>query len=269
MSEFVYMSSPLGSVRRPEHTGDRRCWPCTVANGLVLVAVSVAVAFVSRVAALAVLVLGAVAIAVRGYLVPYTPHFAPALGAVFPVDFHEEPGPSGSLGREADGEDVLAALVAADVIVADGETLYLTDEFRERWRREVAALRELADGRFVAAVADAAPRASGARVERRRGHTAVVVEPDTGSVTDERRLAYPVALAEVGAVRALAGRVSDPESRAAAAEPLRRFLETCPSCEGRVEETTAQQCCGAPTNPREGPQAVLACADCGERLATL
>lgn len=262
------MSSVFDAVRRPEYTGESRCWPCTVLNGLVLAVTSAGIALVDRTAALLLFALGAGLIAVRGYLVPYTPRFAPTLAAAFPFDFYEERGPSDSLGRETDGEGVLDALAEAGVIVADGEMLFLADEFREDWRAAMGTLRELDDDQFAAAVADAAPRASGARVERRRGRTDAVVEPDTGSVADERRLAYPVALAEVGAVRALGERVSDPALRAAVAEPLRTFLETCPACGGRVEETTAQQCCGAPTNPRQGPQEVLACADCGERLYT-
>jgi hypothetical protein len=262
------MLSALDAVRRQEYTGEGRCWPCTVLNGLVLAVASAGVALVDRTASLLLFALGVGLIAVRGYLVPYTPQFAPEIAARLPFDIYDERGPSDSLGTDTDGEEVLANLMEAGVVVADGETLYLADEFREDWRSEIATLRELDNDRFAAAVTDAAPRATGARVERRRGRTDAVVEPDTGSVADERRLSYPVALAEVGAVRALGERVSDPALRAAAAQPLRTFLETCPACGGAVEETTAQQCCGAPTNPRQGPQDVLACADCGERLYT-
>jgi len=262
------MSSALDAVRRREYTGERRCWPCTVLNGLVLAVTSAGLALVNRTAALLLFALGAGLIAVRGYLVPYTPQFSPALVSRLPFDVYDDRGPSDSLGRDADGEDVLAVLAEAGVVVPDGETLYLADAFREDWRSAVATLRDLDDDRLAAAVADTGPQTSGARVERRGGRTDVVVEPETGAIADERRLAYPVALAEVGAVRALGERVSDPALRAAAAEPLRMFLQTCPACGGDVEETTAQQCCGAPTNPRRGPQDVLACADCGERLYT-
>ncbi|WP_162991484.1 hypothetical protein [Halostella salina] len=278
------MSTLLDAVRRPEHTGDRRCWPCTAVNGLLLAVASVGVAVVSPPAAAAVAVVGAAAIAVRGYLVPYTPQFAPKLVAALPVDpFHggdagEAPGADGTsdalAGEEDDdgsgaaGEDVLAALVDAGVVVPDGETLYLDESFREAWRAEVETLRGMNEDALAAAAADAAPAAEEARVERVGSRRYVIIDPGTGSAVDERQLTVPVALASVGAARALADRVDDPAVRSAAAEPLRTFLERCPACDGPVEETTETRCCGGPRDPTGGPADVLACADCEERLYT-
>jgi len=264
------MSSPLDAVRRPEHTGDRRCWPCTVVNGLLLAAASVAVAAVSPPAAAAVAAVGVAAIAVRGYLVPYTPQFAPKLVAALPGGdpFHDDPGPSDSLNARTDGEAVLEALVTAGVVVPDGETLYLDESFRESWRAEIESLRGMDDDGLADAAADAAPAAEGARVERVGSRRYVIVDPGTGSAVDERQLTVPVALAAVGAARALADRVDDPAIRSAAAEPLRTFLERCPACDGPVEETTETRCCGGPRDPTGGPADVLACADCEERLYT-
>lgn len=271
------MSSLPEAVARPEHTGDQRCWPCTVVNVVVLAVVVLAVGFVNVLAAAAVAVVGAATIAVRGYLVPYTPQFAPKLVAALPVDpFHAGPdppdaatdGPSDSLSADADGEDVLAALVDAGVVVPDGETLFLDDSFRDAWRTEIATLREMDDDELAEAVADAAPRATGARVDRTRPRRYVVVDPITDSGLDRRRLTMPVAFAEAGAARALEAWIDDPALRSTAAEPLRTFLERCPACDGPVEETTDTRCCGAPLDPVEGPADVLACADCDERLYT-
>lgn len=66
-------SVPLGRLRQPEYTGDNRCWPCTIVNLLITLALVVVVAIVSPLAAAAVGLVGVVAIALRGYLVPGTP----------------------------------------------------------------------------------------------------------------------------------------------------------------------------------------------------
>lgn len=86
------MSSLLDRIREPAYTGSRRCWPCTVLNSSLL---SVGVLFVgvvvSWLAATVLAVVGALVIWLRGYLIPYTPAFAPRLatallGDSFQVD---------------------------------------------------------------------------------------------------------------------------------------------------------------------------------------
>jgi hypothetical protein len=88
------------------------------------------------------------------------------------------------------------------------------------------------------------------------------------AIATETWLSRPVAIAEVAAVGALEEFGLPMETRLAAARPLRMFLDSCPDCGGRVTETTTATCCGGVTNPRQGPQEVLACGDCGERLFT-
>lgn len=74
----------LPGLRRPEHTGVHRCWPCTVANLLILGIVSLTLARVRKSLAVTAGVVGAGAIWLRGYLVPYTPRFAPQLASLLP-----------------------------------------------------------------------------------------------------------------------------------------------------------------------------------------
>jgi hypothetical protein len=119
------MDSLSDKLRNPTHTGDRRCWPCTVVNSVLLL---VAAAFVarrrSRSLAAALGVGGAVAIAVRGYLVPYTPKFAPRLVSWLPGDRfdHGDPTPDRAprtLGAtdapaEADADDAPEASDSSD-----------------------------------------------------------------------------------------------------------------------------------------------------------
>jgi len=103
------MDRPLAEtadiVRRPEHTGERRCWPCTVVNVVLVVGAALAVARRRRLAALPVLLIGTALVYLRGYVLPGTPWFAPRLVAALPLPYdpfdHAVPGenpPRWSLG---------------------------------------------------------------------------------------------------------------------------------------------------------------------------
>ncbi|UPV74319.1 hypothetical protein M0R89_17500 [Halorussus limi] len=191
------MDSLYDRLRDPSHTGDRRCWPCTVVNVVLLL---VAAAFVARrrSRSLAAVLggVGAAAIAVRGYLVPFTPRFAPRLVSWLPGDpfGHGDPTPigasrtlgesgtpdasdrtgtddppdapaapdaSGSLGDETDAEDageaVLSALLDRGVVVADDRSVALDEEFRDAWRAEMETLRARDDDGLAAALREAGP----------------------------------------------------------------------------------------------------------------
>ncbi|WP_435177679.1 hypothetical protein [Halorussus sp. AFM4] len=281
------MAPLLDRLRNPDHTGERRCWPCTGVNAAILLAACAAVARRrSRSLAAALGVGGAAAIALRGYLVPGTPTFAPRLAARLPGDwFHggpgartspvpargdesadREPGAApdapGSLGgarTEADaGEAVLGALVEAGVVAPDGETVYLDESFRTAWREEMKRLRGMDDQRLAAALESAAPEGGVVDVVAPSGTAVGAASTGTGDrwfvVSDgsddpaaEHWLTRPVAVAEAAAVRTLADRTDlSAASRARAAGPLRTFLERCPVCDGPVEETTLVECCGGP-----------------------
>jgi hypothetical protein len=287
------MRSLYDRLRNPSYTGERRCWPCTVTNALFLLLACAGLARRrSRDLATAVGVGGAVAIALRGYLVPYTPRFAPQLVAGLPGDiFHagagggrEAPSESGSLGGDSDresGEEVLAALLERDVVVAEDETVHLAEEFREAWREEMRDVRERDDSGLANALGAAAPEGTADVVEQDGGRFGTtkrwfVVSDGSGDPAREQWLNRPVAVAEAAAVRTLAdwgdgtGRTDLPAARQAqAAGPLRTFLEACPVCDGPVEETTVVECCGGPGGTRaDAPDEVLACGDCDARLYT-
>ncbi len=122
------MDSLYDRLRDPSHTGDRRCWPCTVVNSAVLlVATAVVARRRSRLLAAGLGVVGAAAIAVRGYLVPSTPKFAPKLVSYLPGDLfdHDDPAPdraSRTLGARSgpDAADGSAASKSSDS--SDGPT---------------------------------------------------------------------------------------------------------------------------------------------------
>jgi hypothetical protein len=277
------MRSLYDRLRNPSHTGERRCWPCTVTNAALLLLGCAALARRrSRSLAVALGAVGGAAITLRGYLVPLTPRFAPRLVSVLPGDpFHadSEVGPKradapdapGSLADDGDtGEQVVAALVERDVVEPDGENLYLADDFREAWREEMKQLRGRSHEELAAALRAAAPEGTVVDAVEPGDDRWFVISDGSDDPARERWLTRPVAVAEAAAVRTLADRTDLSETgRAQAAGPLRTLLDACPVCDGPVEETTAIECCGGPGGARaDAPDEVLACTDCDARLYT-
>ena len=291
--------SVLDAVRRPEYTGENRCWPCTAVNlFLVGAAAAVAAALRRRTAAVGVALVGAAAVALRGYVVPYTPAYAPRVVAALPVS--SSPGPKAGAGsgsgpespRDADaspersdefgdvapadavdaedadtaGRRVVDALFAAGALrESDGE-LSLADDVRAARAAEMDRLRDADDDALAAAVADAAPFPATARTEYDGVTVEAAGESETETGADRSAwLTRALAIADAASVRALRDTGVDAATAARAATPLRTLLETCPLCGGRVVETTYIECCGGSGSIYETPGTpVLACDDCGE-----
>ncbi|MFC4438752.1 MULTISPECIES: hypothetical protein [Natrialbaceae] len=273
--------SAFSRIRRSRYTGENRCWPCTVVNAVLLGIASIAVAIVSPPLAVAVATLGAAGIWLRGYLVPYTPEFAPRLVAALPWDpFHDEPEAEGgsladgltadaAVERSTDGEAVLAALVENGVIEVDEETdqLFLSRSFERRWHEEMADLAAESDRNLADATASIVTEAVDRSIVTSRGRTHVVLEGESSTATDELWLQRPVAVAEVAAVYALADVGAPRELRRLAARPLCTFLETCPECEEALVEGPQHGCCGTPRSASQAPRTVLRCPSCRAQFA--
>ncbi|WP_267643452.1 hypothetical protein [Haloarchaeobius amylolyticus] len=268
--------STLERFRDDAYTGERRCWPCTVVNvGIVGLVVAAAIVLDYPVVAGVVGVVGLGAIWARGYVVPYTPRFAPQLVAALPIGsdpFHADggaqvPDEDGTLAdEEMDGETVLTRLVEAGVVVPEGEDLVLADDFYDRWHARMDAHREASAEELAGRIRDLVPGASVSVEDGARGPYVVVSQSGTASLSDAW-LTRPVAIAEVAAVEALDGTGLDEGTRLAAAEPLRTFLDVCPDCGGAVEVTTTVECCGGSAGATD-PDEVLACTECDTRLFT-
>ncbi|MFB9806261.1 hypothetical protein ACFFQF_13625 [Haladaptatus pallidirubidus] len=83
----------LKQLRKPEYTGENRCWPCTALNTVLLLLACTIITVVpkkfaplvpsSRARRLGVAsalgFIGGAAITLRGYFIPGTPHIAPRL----------------------------------------------------------------------------------------------------------------------------------------------------------------------------------------------
>ena len=268
-------------LRRPEHTGENRCWPCTAVN-VVLVAVAAAAVAVASVPVGAVgAVAGLALVWLRGYVVPGTPRFAPRLVASIPGGnalFHgadaaggDDRAPDGGSGSldpaDVDGEELLDRLLDAGVLEADGEAVAPTDEYDERWRAEMERLRD----RETASLADTAREISPATESRaiRDGDDEWVALAAEGANTiDETWLRRPVAIAEIAGYRAAEPFLSDESIRLAAARTNRMFLDACPDCGGELERGVDMPCCGGHTGPGEEPDETLVCPACEARLFT-
>lgn len=274
-------------LRRPAYTGSNRCWPCTALNLALVAAVGLMVAPLSPIVAALTVVGGVGAVALRGYVIPYTPRFAPAIADRLPWNpFHGDerglvddrrvsagiasPVADGDVSEPIeDGERVLDALVASGVVESDGDELALTPAFDERWRREIDRLRERSDEE-LADVALAVSPAKAVETVRGDGRSYVVLSDGSDDPAGESWLRRPVALAGVGAARALAAFDVPPEIRPTASDALAIFVETCPACENPLEEMLPSECCGsgrAPLGTRPDP--VLACRRCGVHFAEL
>ncbi|MDR5672918.1 Membrane associated protein with Zn zinger domain [Halalkaliarchaeum sp. AArc-CO] len=252
--------SVLERVRRPEYTGDSRCWPCTAVNTVVVGAASVLAALLWLPAALPVLLGGLLLVYLRGYVVPYTPKFAPKLVDHLPIDVGPNHGPgdgpvSDSLTADDVGPDpeaVLGELLEVCILEGD-EDLSLSESFEEDWTERMSELADADEREFLDRAAAAA-----------RGDVSAERHGDRILLAGGRDvwLSRPVAIAETAAVEALADRGIDPEVRTAAARPLRLFLKQCPDCGGTVAETTVRRCCGGPGGARRPEREVLACESC-------
>ncbi|SFR51444.1 MULTISPECIES: hypothetical protein [Halorubrum] len=265
-------------LRRSEHTGDDRCWPCTLVNVALVGAGSVALGAVSTPAiGVAAAVGGLTLVWLRGYLIPGTPRFAPGLVAAVPGGaalFDEPPagenGPpdgGGSLGTEnapGDPEDLLGRLVESGVLEVDGDTVAPTAAFDERWHAEMDRLRDSTTGELARAALAVSPAAEARPIEDEW----VALSPEDAGVVDETWLSRPVAIAEIAGYRAAESFLSDDETRLAAARTNRLFLDSCPDCGTPLERGTDMSCCGGHTGSGDEPSETLVCRECEARIYT-
>lgn len=257
--------SIVGEIRNRKHTGDQRCLPCTVVNLAILwFAVNVVVLIGTPLLAGLLLVVGLAAIWLRGYLVPFTPAFAPRLVAALPVPtawFHETEQPGSLSQTDTEEGELLALLQQAGVVETDDQRVYLEPSFEERWHEEMDRLASLSLPALAEELSSLPELSTVRPVDDGRQWLAV----------DGRTALLPrhVAVAELGAVRALAPSIESPADRLAVARPLREFLADCPVCDTPFEESSEVSCCGGYTKPREAPKTTLVCPDCEQRFLRL
>lgn len=267
-----YLSESLDRLRQPEYTGENRCIPCTVLNGVIAIAVAaigaVAVTGVAGLpaglgtGALLGLVFAAL-IGLRGYLVPGTPWIT----ETYVPDrvlrwFDKEPGATGGpLSTEVDVERVLLR-AGAVAECPDRDDLCLEAEFQNAWNDRIARLQDSETShRDLATVLDVgADRLS----FEEYGDAFVAYLDERKAGQWESQAAY---LADVAAAEVFRERFDEWEDMAVRArstvlDGLRLFLERCPGCGGSVslDQDVVASCC------RSIDVVAVTCQECGARL---
>lgn len=256
-------------IRRPAHTGENRCWPCTTVNlGIVGLAALWLYRRNHRVASLAVAAIGVAAVTVRGYVVPYTPSFAPRLVEALPIpddvfakaDRRDIPESASLAESELDGTTVLRELAAAGAVEADGDLIRPTAAVDSAWREAMDRLSTESLDVLARDAADTVPTIDDAEP---------YVDDGEWVVVDGGLVARPVVVAELAAYLALDESVTDQRVRLAGARAFRMFLEDCPVCGTTLTESSAVSCCGGYTDPQTAPEDILVCPSCEQRLFTM
>lgn len=269
-SVFARMFSQF---RQPEHTGENRCIPCTIANvAIAAIGSAVLVRRSKRLGAWAFVVsLGTIHL--RGYLVPGTP----ALTKWYVPDrllrwFEHEPSTlsttesgkrvaDASKSMPVDPEGIL--LEARAVTPCEDDTdLCLTTEFEACWREQQRTvrdrshdentIREMLDTRDDRIVFEQYGDALLARAE----NDVIGQWPTTAAVVAD------VASAAVLAQRYPEWTVLTPAQRVRVLTSLRVFLDTCPLCDGpvRIGQDVVESCC------RSYDVVRVACQNCDTQL---
>ncbi|WP_410767030.1 hypothetical protein [Haloferax sp. DFSO60] len=253
--------SIVDSLKRPEYTGQNRCLPCTVVNSAIIAVVAFALGILWIPVGLVVLVVGAVAVYLRGYVVPGTPEFAPrlveaaGLADVFGYDDEDELRESESLTADINPEVMLSTLLDSGVLIEKEDGLYVADDFRDGWEETMATLRKGSDDELANTVSTAVPFEADVSPQ----FDGIGIDGPDMSVWMSRAQA----IADVATIFALSEEGIPASVRLAATEPMRMFIEICPECGGAVEETTVRNCCGGTAGLYDNPEhPVLACAEC-------
>lgn len=268
----------MSGLRRSEHTGENRCWPCTFVNGALVGTASVALGFaVTPTAGVAVAVGGLALVWLRGYLIPGTPRFAPPLVAAFPggealfdktpTGENKPPNRGGSLGTEngpADPEGLLNRLVESGVLEVNADTVAPTAAFDKQWHAEMDQLRDSTTGELARAALVISPAAEARAIDDEW----IALSPEDGGVMDETWISRPVAIAEIAGYRATGSFLSKDRIRLAAAQTNRLFLDSCPDCGATLERGTDMPCCGGHIGLGDEPSETLVCRDCEARIYT-
>ncbi len=267
--------SVLDRVRKPEHTGENRCIPCTALNVAIALVVSAVTAIAAVPLAAAVFVLSLLAIYLRGYLVPGTPaltkRYLPdrvlSLFDAHPIE--ETTDDEGTWEtveaierhrkNAVDPAQFLGDAGAIEPCVHEDD-LCLTDEFARLIERRVGS-----DGTDP--------------VDRERIAGLVGVEPDSITGLDREYPAFEIGrrvrkwpseaalVADIvtdDAIAELTGRWADVPSaqRLGMLRSLRSFHGVCPRCGGAIDlcDDTVESCC------RSYEVLTIGCTDCGDPL---
>lgn len=267
------VSSVGDGLRRPEHTGENRCLPCTVLNVAIALLGSVLVSLVWLPLGVAAFATSLVAIYFRGYLVPGTPtltkRFLPDAvleafhGRTVADEVADDDGWEAVEKRREHVENAVdpeVFLLEAGAVEETGDDLALSPAFRDRVLESVESFREF--GVDDETIADLFRTDPAAIEHRDREYPAIELDARLRQWPSEA--AY---FADVATHLALASTTDrwaavPLEQRLDILRALRSFLDTCPQCDGAVthDERVVESCCAT------GEVLTFTCEDCEARL---
>ena len=266
---YAILSNGIEFVRKPEYTGENRCYPCTAVNVGIAVIVAGLVGIVFTTAGFDIIVPALVStvafvlcgmiIYLRGYLIPGTPtltkHYLPEqIRQLF--DPHH-----GSEETETEAGDLLVETgVVTDC--PNEDDVCLEPSFRTLWRDRIREVRANDDGHERLATHLGVDRAD-LELEDENGRYWMYYE---GNRIDAwpSRAAFLADLAVEPTLREWDDDWDDLDDRERTLiiASLRAFLEQCPACDSDLEaaESAWESCC------REGTTVSVSCSECGDEV---
>lgn len=265
------VTAALDAVRQPAYVGENRCMPCTLVNAAIAVVLAaLAWVFLAPEVGVLVAIAAALAIGLRGYLVPGTPTLTKRYVPDRVLAYFDKAPESAAVRDEPatapHGEvDVEETLVGLGILAPceDRDDLCLDEDFRTAWRDRMAEVND--DDATPGAVADLLDIDPTTLELEDHGEGAFMAIHDRIRVGQwESRAAL---VADVAAADLVAARDDDWNDRPIAVRGellggLRLFLEHCPDCGGSVTlgRETVESCC------RSHEVVAVSCDDCGARL---
>lgn len=258
--------------------------PCTVVNAIMALAAGAVVAVFWPLAGIALVILSAVVILFRGYLVPGTPTLTKRFLPVWVLAwFGKAPDPdtagpltvdeaSDARPREEANPESMLARAGLLVECPDEDDVCLEESFRTDWNRTMHRLRRDDDAVLdrVAELVGEEPTELTLDPERGDGLGADPTSPVRARPVDRPATvlglweSYGALLADTGAATVLDHRLPDwielqRTDRNGVLAALRIFVEECPGCGGPVAlgEELRESCCWS------GTVVQVACEDCG------
>lgn len=257
-------------MKQPDYTGENRCTPCTLVNlflllilssGSILVLVTQLSQQASLIGGFVVFLIGAVAIWLRGYLVPGTPELTKQY---FPRSLLQRFGkaPQSTSTEKNVDIDVEEYLLDAGVVASDstGEDLNLTETYAKRLQKE------LSDSENGVEASELGQLYGVDREEytlNESQHRVVLLGEKTIIVEWPSKSAF---LLDVANARVLAEfeptwASLEPEVRAEIVGGLRLFMKECPDgSDAQLQSKTVESCCSTHEYVR------LICAGNGDLL---
>lgn len=245
----------VSSIGHPAYTGPARNPGFVVANVVVASLLAVAVDWVVPLSGSVVVGVALVLLAVRGYAVPGTPKAVRLIERRFDV--------SGTNGTSASTAADVRSLRRAGVLERRGDRLSMTDAFAAAWREQAASIGpRWQDERHLATALNVAP----GQVELRWQEHGRLLVADVAGVPMGAWLSRAALVADIATISALRRypewHASSPQHRGAMLPTLRRALDRCPACDGRLSHG-----CAASRLHGDGCDTrAVTCLDCDARL---